>query len=254
VSIEFSLQEGILIDRKWLYEQGFGRSSVDFFIRSGKLVAVVNGIYRKPGPPLKWQNIVYSLSKLDYKVHVGHNTALQYHGYQHFLPLGNQNHLSIYSNRKLPKWLNVIESDYDFIQVHNNPFEDSFTEGLEKIPFGNWDWPIFYSNQERAFLEYLSTVTTEEEIQKAKLMFEGAGGLRPKLLQTLLEECTQIKAKRLFLWLAKRQNHQWYHHIDISQINLGSGKRQIIKNGFFDKDFMFTVPKEENSGPTESLF
>jgi len=83
-------------------------------------------------------------------------------------------------------------------------------------------------------------------------MFEGAGGLRPKLIQTLLEECTQIKAKRLFLWLAKRQNHQWYHHIDISQINLGSGKRQIIKNGFLDKDFMISVPKEDYFGQTTS--
>jgi len=254
VPIDFSLQEGILIDRNWLSEQGFGRSSVDYFLRSGKLVAVVRGIYRKPGPPLKWQNIVYSLSQLGYSVHVGHDTALQYHGYQHFLQLGSQNQLSIYCKRKLPKWLNGINTDFDFNQVHNNPFEESFTAGLEEIPFGNWDWPIFYSIQERAFLEYLSTVTTEEEIGKAVLMFEGTGGFRPKLIQTLLEECTQIKAKRLFLWMAKRQNHQWYHHIDISQINLGSGKRQIIKNGILNKDFMITVPKEENSGQTESLF
>lgn len=78
-----------------------------------------------------------------------------------------------------------------------NLFNTSAT-GIEEVPFGTWDWPIRYSSHERAFLELTSTVTTAEDIQQTGLMLECAANLRPALLQKLLEECRQVKAKRLF--------------------------------------------------------
>ncbi len=50
------LQEGKLVDRKWLSQQGIKATAVDYYLRTNKLEAIIAGLYRKPGPPLKWQN------------------------------------------------------------------------------------------------------------------------------------------------------------------------------------------------------
>jgi len=74
------------------------------------------------------------------------------------------------------------------------------------------------------------------------------------LLQSLLEACGNIQTKRLFLWLARTIGHPWYKHIDISRINLGAGKRQIVSGGTLDAQFLITVPKEVQNGQQEPLF
>lgn len=84
-TLDSVIKEGLLVDRKWIKDKGFDRPAVDYYLRSEKLNAASHGIYRKPGPPLKCQNVVYSLSKFGYRLHVGHKTALSYHGFQHYL-------------------------------------------------------------------------------------------------------------------------------------------------------------------------
>jgi len=239
-SLDSVVQEGLLVDRKWLRDKGFDRPAVDYYLRSGKLEAVTHGIYRKPGPPLKWQNVVYSLSVLGYRLHVGHKTALRFHGFQHYLAFNGNSRLFLYCREGLPKWVNALDIGYEFLDMPRDPFNTSET-GLEEVPYGTWDWPIPYSSPERAFLELTSTLTLAEEIQNAELMLEGAANLRPGLVQRLLEECRQVKAKRLFLWLARNQNHAWYAHIDQSRIDLGKGKRQIVEGGILDKEYLITV-------------
>jgi hypothetical protein len=118
--------------------------------------------------------------------------------------------------------------------------------GIVVDPFGLCTWPIRYSSAERVFIELASIIKTKEDVYQAKDMLEGAANLRPTRLQLLLENCTSIKAKRLFLWLAKGVSPTWNKYIDISKINLGSGKRQIVPKGVLDNQFLITVPKIEN--------
>ncbi|NBL01179.1 MAG: hypothetical protein EOM50_24955, partial [Erysipelotrichia bacterium] len=80
-----------------------------------------------------------------------------------------------------------------------------------------------------------------------------ATSLRPKLVNALLLQCTQIKAKRLFMWFAKRHKHAWVHELDTHTIDLGSGKRMIVKGGALDKEYKITVPKEM-SGNAQFFF
>ena len=252
-SLDSLLQEGILVDRKWLREKGFDRPAVDYYLRSGKLKAAAHGIYRKPGPPLKWQNVVYSLNQIGFGVHVGHRTASSYHGFQHYLAFGGDEDICLYCDKNIPKWVNALDIKQEFVDMPRNPFNTSET-GIEQIPFGTWDWPIPYSSPERAFLELTSTMNTAEEIRSAGLMLEGAANLRPALLQKLLEECLQVKAKRLFLWLAREQNHTWYPHIDKSNIDFGKGKRQIIRGGILDQEYLITVPGRDENEQAEPVF
>lgn len=111
-----------------------------------------------------------------------------------------------------------------------------------------------YSVPERAFLELLSTVDSAVEIQQADTLFEGAANLRPVIVQEMMEQCRQVKAKRLFFWLAMRHNFPWFNKLDINKIDLGKGKRQIVKGGILDKNYLITIPKEMVNEQTELLF
>ena len=79
-SLEDQLPDGLVVDRTWLSERGFERPLVDYYLRSGALKPVARGAYRRPGPPLKWEHVVYSLGQLGDSVHVGGRTALELHG------------------------------------------------------------------------------------------------------------------------------------------------------------------------------
>lgn len=252
-ALDSVLQEGLLVDRKRLGKHGIEATAVDYYLRTGKVEQVVHGLYRKPGPPLKWQQVVYSLTMLGHEVHVGHLTALAYHGYEHTLKLGAAQHIRLYNTLGLPSWVEKVKIDPGFIRMKRNPFASDLI-GIVEVPFGTWDWPIRYSTPERGFIELASTIGTREEILQASSMLEGASNLRPNLLQALLEACGNIKTKRLFLWLARTAEHSWYQHIDLSRINLGAGKRQIVPGGVLDSQFMITVPKEVQDGQQEPVF
>ena len=43
--------------------------------------------------------------------------------------------------------------------------------------------------------------------------------------------------------MADRRGHSWFKELDLYMINLGSGKRMIVKNGVMDNKFLITYPK-----------
>jgi hypothetical protein len=243
--LEQIVPDGQVVNRKWLYKKGYERSSIDYYLRSGKLESVARGVYRRPGPPLKWQHLFYSLCELGYAHHIGGKSALDLQGYTHYLSLGNkQKVISLFGDEKLPSWINEIYPDIKFISFAQKGFvklpDDSFTT----IPFGHWDWELKLSSVELALFELLSLVKDETDFLIADKYFESATILKPKLLNTLLQTCTHIQTKRLFLWFSDRHSHQWSVDIDRTNIELGSGKRAIIKGGVLDKRYNITVPKE----------
>lgn len=44
------------------------------------------------------------------------------------------------------------------------------------------------------------------------------------------------EAGNLFFWFAKRHQYDWLKHLNQNEIDLGSGKRMIAKNGSFDEE------------------
>jgi hypothetical protein len=51
-----------------------------------------------------------------------------------------------------------------------------------------------------------------------------------------------VKVKRLFLWFAERHHHAWLKSLDREGIDLGSGKRMIVRGGKLDTQYNITVP------------
>ena len=93
-------------------------------------------------------------------------------------------------------------------------------------------------------LECLFLMPKKQELIECYQLMEGLNNLRPNLVQNLLENCTSIKVKRLFLFLAERAGHSWVKHLNIDKIDLGSGKRSIVKNGVYNSKYKITLPKE----------
>ena len=71
--------------------------------------------------------------------------------------------------------------------------------------------------------------------------------IRPKLLQNLLENCTSIKVKRLFLYLASNLENDWYKKLDLSKIGLGTSTYKISENGKYIKEFNIVVDEVKNA-------
>ena len=72
-------------------------------------------------------------------------------------------------------------------------------------------------------------------------LMESMPVLKPKLLQELLENCSSIKVKRVFLYIAEKLNYSWFKKLDISKVDLGKGKRTIEKGGKLDKKFNIVI-------------
>ena len=115
-------------------------------------------------------------------------------------------------------------------------------EGLRPEKFGNFELRI--SSPERALLELLYQVPKNQSVEESYLIMQGLMGMRPSVMQKLLENCTNIKVKRLVLFLGDYLNHPWMQHLDLSKINLGKGVRQIVKGGYYEQKYKITIPKE----------
>jgi hypothetical protein len=112
-----------------------------------------------------------------------------------------------------------------------------------QLPWGHWNWPLTVATPERAILELLDEVPNRETFHQADVLMEGLRNLSPRKLQTLLIDCRNIKVKRLFLWFAERHNHAWLPKLDRSSIELGKGKRMLVRGGKLDTKYNITVPE-----------
>jgi Transcriptional regulator, AbiEi antitoxin, Type IV TA system/Transcriptional regulator, AbiEi antitoxin N-terminal domain len=253
-SIEQCLPEGQLANRRWLQSQGFNRPRVDYFLRSGKIVPVARGIYRRPGPPLKWEHVVFSLNEIGYPVRVGGRAALNLQGLAHYLPVGKPQHIDLYGQQtKVPGWVVIFQDSFRF-EVHTRKLFDALpAAAIHHMPFGAWDWPIPYSTPELAMIEFLAGVQDAAGFFTAEKFFESAVNLRPDMLRDLLLSSVQVKAKRLFLWFADRHEHAWREMLATEDIDLGRGKRMIVKSGAYDANYQITVPREMNVGNESPL-
>jgi hypothetical protein len=122
-SLEQTLSEGLLVNRDWLLKRGINRPRVDYFLWSGKLEPVAHGVYRRTGPPLKWEDMVYSLTEMGFPVHVGGRSALELHGLAPYLPSGDTRQIDLYGSSNVPKGVVNYPENFRFV-VHTRRLFD----------------------------------------------------------------------------------------------------------------------------------
>ncbi len=251
-SLPYMLPEGQVVNRPWLFSKGLDRPTVDYYLRTKRLVSVSHGYYRRPGPPLRWQHILYSLNELGFDLHLGGQSALENSGVAHYLSTGSVVHF--YGCDAPPSWSHEVVTGADLVHHGKGGFSCREPAGIDHRSFGTWAWPLPESAPERAFIEILLNVTDEHDFRSVDKLFESAVSLRPTVLQAVLGVSRSVKAKRLFCWFAERHRHSWFERINIKDIDLGRGKRQIVAQGRLNNRYQITVPADMESDDEANLF
>jgi hypothetical protein len=259
-----SLPEGFLADSAWLQAQGLTRSSIRDYVDRGWLERIGPRVYRRPSQltkaSLRWDVVVLSLQQVMHKpVHVGGRTAVELSGYAHYVEAGDNSRVYLYGVG-LPSWLAKLPISAQFETRSLGLFANS-NSGVEAKRYdmrsgeasgslkyvestSPWEWSLTMSVPERAILEMMDELPHRESFHQVDVVMEGLANLRPQLLGKLLRECRSVKVKRLFLWYADRHGHAWFKHLDLSAVDLGKGKRQLVPQGHFDPRYQITLPME----------
>jgi hypothetical protein len=261
--LQRDLPEGLVASAAWLVAKGYSPQLCNKYVANGWLERLAQGVYRRPGGKLVWEQVVISLQALlEFPVVVGGRTALTLQGFAHY------NDVHLYGPKTMPAWLHKLPMQVRF-RYHNSETlfrNDLVTRGLTHLswnqkdktsvstdpvhgrfnimPWGQWDWPLTISTPERAILELLDGLPEHESFDQADKFMEGLTSLSPRRLQKLLVDCKSVKVKRLFLFFADRHQHGWFKHLDKTTINLGAGKRLLARGGKLDQRYMITVPEE----------
>ena len=268
--LEKLLPEGLLVDAAWMEKQGYYRSLRSQYVVAGWLEQPARGVFRRPRGTLSWEQVVISLQMLmKYPVSVGGLSALELEGYAHYVKQSQQT-IHLYGDKKLPSWVFNLGLSERFV-YHNrlrllpevggvpaslqSPDTYQFFDqgmplsgGLRVHAWGHWQWPILISTPERAILELLDELPTKETFHMVDVIIEGLVNLSPHRLQALLESTSSVKVKRLFFFFADRHNNRWFKKIKRDNIDLGKGKRVLVKGGKLDPTYQITVPEDYLKG------
>mgnify|MGYP000450313770 CR=1 FL=1 len=270
--LQKALPQGLIVDSAWMERHDFRPSLRNRYVSSGWLEQPARGVYRRPkgqmtDAPLQWQQVIISLQTLlDYPLIVGGMTALDQHGFTHYLS-PNLKTVHLYGRVKAPGWLNKLSLPQHFV-VHNS--DTLFAEdpialgigslahdvqksmgrdlskltggGIETQAWGQWEWPLTLSSPERAYLEFLDELPNKASFHHADMIMQGAVNFRPRRLEKLLRDCKSIKVKRLFFFFADRHSHAWRKQLDPNAFDLGKGKRMLVEGGRLDPVYQITVP------------
>jgi hypothetical protein len=114
--------------------------------------------------------------------------------------------------------------------------------GLTPLMHGAFE--ILASTPERAIMECLNLAPRQYNFMDLYYVMEQLTALRPGTVQTLLEQNTSVKIKRMFLYMSEKAGHTWFSNLDLQKIDTGSGKREIVSNGVYDSKYQIVIPEE----------
>ncbi len=225
----------------WLASNGISRAEQVAYVQSGWLEKVTFGVYKVADASVSlWGAISAYNTQLSKQCAVGAETALELHGYTHYVPMGKPlAFIFTASHQNLPSWFLKHEWDRT-LRYQKSSFLE--TMGVEEMEVEGHK--LLVSCPERAILECLNRPHATTSLLDIYYLMELLTTLRPKVLQQLLEECTSVKAKRLFLYMAEKANHPWLKGLDMSRIDIGSGRRMIAPKGKYVSKYNMTIPTE----------
>lgn len=239
--------------QRWLTGQGVSRQLANKYVQSGWLHRVSSGVYVRPGKLVNWTDAVAAVSlQAKLPVRLAGLTSLTYQGRAHYLKVNeDQVWLSTTSKARLPLWLkrfNELESEdlnpkRPLINFQQYTSLDSVSgDDFTQVDVNSVSLPA--SRPELAVFEVLELVPEQISFEHAAQLFEGLVNLSPRKVQSILMRSHSVKVNRLYLFLGHYYGHDWINRLDETHINLGSGKRQIVKGGKLDQTYQITIPQD----------
>lgn len=252
-----TLDDTRLVTSRWLQAQGYARSLVARYVASGWLESPARGVYQRAGGVLRWEGVLHTLQYQEgLAVHAGGRFALARQGHEHFLRLGEAATVTLYGAVRLPGWVGKLKLPKRFDHRGRGPFDHPLPDfatasdqslqacGLSRVTTDSSTRPVVLAMLERAILELCDEPPTATLVYEADALMQGLTTLRPHLLDVLLGQCRSIKAKRLFLALAERHQHAWLPHLNLDNLDLGSGKRVLVQGGRLHPKYQITLPAD----------
>ncbi len=227
---------------KWLMQLGISRQLRNKYLQSGWIASLGHGAYYKKEDRVQWQGGLYALqTQAGLPVHAGALTALSMQGMAHYLRMGQQT-VFLFSPPKTtsPAWF----KNHDWGVTLHPVGTTVLPEGLALTEHEEQTFSLRISAPERAILECLHLAPETVDLVECYQIMEGLTTLRPKLLQPLLEQCSSIKVKRLFCYMASKAGHDWYKRLDMAKIKFGTGDRTVTKGGVYVSEFGLVLPEE----------
>ena len=237
-----SLPEGTVVLSSWLGEMGYSPELLKRYRKSNWLESIGTGAMIRKGDHVTYEGAIYALQQqANLSIHPGGRTALNIHGKAHYLELSTKSVVLFGAGEEqLPTWFKRHKWEYS-TKYYRSVFLPTDL-GYTEIEYKNFKYKI--SDPTRAMMECLYLVPNKPSLLECYEIMEGLNNLRPPHVQALLEQCSSFKVKRLFLYLAKKSGHAWVKHIHLDKIELGKGKRSIVKGGVYDPEYQITVDKE----------
>ncbi len=233
---------------KWFKQFGVTQSEVFNYWKKGVFTKIASGIYALPDEPLRWESAVDILQKeLGLEVHVGGVNALELQGFAQYPMMGKRPPMRLIFTKKtnIPKWLNHSGWNVEFVTSTSKLIKgDQSLQGFKAE-----QKEIKISSIEQAILEYIFHSRIGSSFEEVINHLEFLQSARSAEFQKLLEKCSSVKVKRVFLYVSEKIKMPFFKHLDLSRIDLGSGTRTIIKGGEVNKKYNITVEKSIDDNP-----
>lgn len=242
---------GVVLTSSWLSQQGYSAGLLRTYRNSQWLQSIGNGAMVRHNDDVDYTGALFTLQQqLNLSVHPAASTALALMGKSHYLGLGRP---AVYlfgdAGERLPLWFNNHDWGVEILYISSG----ILPAGKGMIEKEHKSFVVKISSPARAMMECLYLTPHKQSLLECFEIMESLNNLNPVSVQELLELCTSVKVKRLFLYLAEKAGHAWFKHLNTSHIDLGSGKRSLVSNGVYIAAYNITVPKELEADETYGL-
>lgn len=192
------MPRGMPFDLAMLAEQGVSAQLAAKYVESGWLSRLAQGVYAFPGDILTSHGSIKFLQTRIPGLHVAGKTALSLQGVRHNLSTRDKLVLWGDARSTLPSWF-VSRFPARYVSARLFAWEDHFPAAKSlTTPPGSTDG-LQVSVPERAILELLYEVGTNQGVEEAHNIFASLRNLRKDVLGKLLACCTSVKTVRLLL-------------------------------------------------------
>lgn len=236
-----NLPYGSVLLSAWLKEQGYSFSLQQNYRQSEWLTSIGEGVMVRTGQKLVLAGAINALQyQAGIALHIGGRTALGMLGYAHYLEINKQDTLVFAPHdTHIPSWLknNTWDSNPHIIKTTFLPY------GSGLLEYEQNGFPVRIAGAARAYMECLELAPDQFDLTEAWEIMQGLSLLQHELVMQLLIQCKSVKVKRLFLHFAEKADHAWFRKLKPDEIDLGKGKRSLVKSGIYISKYKITLPE-----------
>lgn len=223
----------------WLSRNGWSNQLVKCYCDNGWLERLCRGVvYRKGDTMWAYPMLASYLRQDGENLHVAAHSALELHGYMHFVPMGKPRVMVALHEDYEPVWLKMDAYDRSFVPVRM----DAFRNTADRLAVGELELQV--SSPEQAFAECLLLAPRHYGYMDLFLLMEQLTVLRPDKVTEVLRKVDNQRVRRLYLYMAEKAGHVWLEDVDVEAIGLTTSPLTVVRGGSFVNRYKMTIPTE----------